>query len=252
MMNAEHYSDPTASVAVQRVSKPVYSSTPAYVPGKYKESIRIPSDTPISKRSMEEISPALRSCIKSYGDPVACISCSSQCEYGKRAVEILEEDTRPVKSIITSNKGTMANKVRSMQEYQKAIESGDVFQYAYDHSKSRGNDPKRKKAAAFARVSFWRKTYGSIIKEDSTAASSKKVIDDEPHLKQMPCLSKKVEAEESAGADMEKVFSDKVRALTLSLEDVQNEIEKLSMDKEKIEEQISAIKTTASILGFSL
>lgn len=268
MLNSEHYSDPTASMAVNEVAKqqPMrFNSTPSYVADTTHKPWRIPYQTiPVEEMCMDELKPYINSCAKSKRDPMICIDCNPGCVFGRRAIELMEQATKPIEEKKV-NPGTIANRQRSIREYQAAIASGDVMKYAIEHAKS--PDMKRAKAAASARVAFWRKKYGALIKEtpvvkqepalDEILADEKH--EEEPHLMQMPCLSKKVAAEREAAAKeaeasagITQVFASKLKSLRDELAGIQSRIDGLLDEKNTIEKQISAIEATAGMLNVKL
>lgn len=227
MLNAEHYKDPTATQAVKEVSKaqpityfnkPVYVS-PANVQRTPHKSINIEDMT------LEDIRPHVYNCAKSRMNLHACTECNPGCVFGRRVIELLKQESNP--EPIRSNKGPTKNRIRSMKEYQAAIASGDVFQYALEHAKSQ--DPKKAKAAAWARVNFWRKNYGALIKE--------------------PPKQVKHSAE---GANVAKVFTDKLAALRGELKDIRGQIKVLKSKEDALKKQIDTIKETASMLNVGI
>lgn len=263
MLNAEHYHDPTASRAIEKLSRrelnasrnqTKYYTKPVYVASKPRNMAEKPPE--ISNMNMEELSPYINSCAKACMDPMKCIDCGSQCVYGKRAVELMEQETKPKKV----NRGTITMRMKAMQEYQAAIDSGDVLKYAIEHAKSK--DPKRAKAAAAARVAFWRKNYGALIKETpkKDPVPVEKVIAEEPKpLIDMPCLSKKVAAERAAAeaksaesASIVQVFAEKLESLRKAVADIQRQVEELNSNKDSIEQQIATIEATAGLLGVAI
>lgn len=270
MLNSEHYHDPTASLAINEVAKhqPAdgmrFYSTPAYVAGS------LPSRTPpyktirVEEMDMTELKPYINSCAKSKMNPMTCIDCNPGCVFGRRAIELMEQATNPTEPK-KMTKAAITNQQKSIREYQAAIASGNVLKYAFEHAKS--PDPKRAKAAAAARVAFWRKNYGALIKETPShipaevpdvnqADESKEEI---PHLMQMPCLSKKVAAERKAAVretdastDVAQVFRDKLSTLNDAITKIQAQITELMSDQERIAKQIQTIKDSAEVLGVSI
>lgn len=267
MRNHEHYIDPTASIAVKEVARtqPMrFYSTPAYVAGQSQQSNPFKPSTPIGEMDMAELKPYINSCAKSKMDPMVCIDCTPGCVFGRRAIELMEQATKPAETEKV-NKAAVANRTRSIREYQAAIDSGDVMKYAMEHAKS--PDPKRAKAAAAARVAFWRKNYGALIKETPrekpTQVPVAELIDnapeEQPHLMQMPCLSKKVAAERAAAAKeaeanpgIAQVFMNKLNSLKDAMEKIQQQIDDLTSNRDEIARQISAIEETAGVLDVVL
>ena len=259
MRNSEYYNDPTASRAVNEVSKkqPIqYMSKPAYVSRKAEKKFPYPS-TKVEEMSMSELRPYILNCAKSKMNTLTCIGCEPGCTFGKRAVEIMEQETNP-KPTKGANRG-IGMRIKSMKEYQAAISSGDVMKYALEHAKS--SDPKKAKAAAAARVAFWRKNYGSLIKENPKPNKDpvpvQKLIEEneQPHLMQMPCLSKKVAAERKAAAkniDVAKVFADMIDTLKSSLCDIRKQMADLQKKEESMTKQIDTLEATACALGIEI
>ena len=273
MLNGEHYHDPTASKAVGKVSRrqqnanrnrTLYNTTPAYVTPKFR-SVRFPHESiDVEEMDMTELKPYIASCAKSQMDPMKCIDCNPGCVFGRRAIEIMEKETRPTEPKKV-NRGTITMRQKAIKEYQAAIDSGDVLKYALEHAKSK--DPKKAKAAAAARVAFWRKNYGMLIKENPAPEKDpvpvekiiEEVPEEQPHLMQMPCLSKKVAAEREAAAkvaeensNITKVFTAKLNALKDSLVEIQRQMDELKSNKDSIEDQIRTIEATAGMLNVAI
>lgn len=65
-------------------------------------------------------------CGKSHGDPYVCIDCPSSCSFGKRAIELLEIQTKG--NIVPMNKKQMydaSRKLESMENYLEAMKQSD-------------------------------------------------------------------------------------------------------------------------------
>ena len=256
MLNAEHYKDPTATQAMKEVSKaqPItYFSKPAYVSPTHAQRVRHKSIN-IEDMSLEDIRPHVYNCAKSKMNLQTCTECNPGCVFGRRVIELLKQESN--QTPVRSNKGPTKNRIRSMQEYQAAIASGDVFQYALEHAKS--PDPKKAKAAAWARVNFWRKSYGALIKE-TPKPTQDPVSEEQPHLMQMPCLSKKVAAERAVAEkstvedkNVAKVFADKLASLHSELEDIRDQIGVLKSKEDAVKKQINTINETAAMLNIAL
>lgn len=253
-MNGEHYKDPTASQAVHQVSReqPLqYLSKPVYVRPQYTRKFPRSSQK-IEEMSMDDLRPHICNCAKAQMNPLTCVSCEPGCAFGKRAKELMEQESKPTKK---DNRG-VGKRIKSMQEYQAAIDSGDVMKYAMEHARS--SDPKKAKAAAAARVSFWRKNYGGLIKEHAVQ-SLDPIKEDKPHLSEMSCLSKKVAAERATAektvaesTDVVRVLSDKLASLRKEKNDVCERMISLKLKEDSINKQISAILETASALGITI
>ena len=269
MLNGEHYHDPTASRAVGKVSRrqqnaarnrTLYNSTPSYVTPKFN-SVRFPYETiNVDEMDMVELKPYINSCAKSCMNPINCIDCNPGCVFGRRAIEIMEQLTKPEEPKKV-NRGTITMRQKAMKEYQAAIDSGDVLKYAIEHAKS--SDPKKAKAAAVARVAFWRKNYGALIKENPKPVKDplpvEELVEEQPHLMQMPCLSKKVAAERAAkeqeekkSAEIAQVFTSKIESLRSVVADIQKQIDDLISNKDSIEKQIAQIEETAGLLDIAI
>ena len=223
-VNAEHYKDPTASQAVYEVSKeqPIqYLSTPAYVRPKNPPRFRH-SSVKVEEMSMDELMPYIHNCAKSKMTPRTCMNCNPGCVFGRRAKELMDQESSPVKNDMRG----VVRRVKAMQEYQAAIASGDVMRYALEHAKS--SDPKKAKAAAYARVAFWRKNYGGLIKEV-------------PKPKQDPVPEK--------NTDAARMFAEKLASLRKEGKKVHKQIEDLKLEEDSINKQINTILETASMLG---
>ena len=104
MLNGEHYHDPTASRAVGKVSRrqqnaarnrTLYNGTPSYVAPKFN-SVRFPHETiNVEEMDLTELRPYIKSCAKSRMDPMNCIDCNPGCVFGRRAIEVMDQLTKP-------------------------------------------------------------------------------------------------------------------------------------------------------------
>lgn len=224
MRNSEHYKDPTASQAVREVSReqPIqYLSTPAYVRPKNTPRFQH-SSIKVEEMNMTELRPYIYNCAKSKMSPLTCVDCNPGCTFGRRAKELMDQESKPIKN----DRRGIGRRIKAMQEYQAAIASGDVMKYALEHAKS--SDPKKAKAAAYARVAFWRKNYGGLIKEVS-----------KPKQDPVP----------TENTDAARMFTEKLASLRKEGKKVHKQIEDLKIKEDSIDKQINTILETASMLG---
>ena len=264
MLNAEHYNDPTASRAIGKampVSK--WKSEPAYVAPKVKVDKNL--SLAIAEMDMKQIKQQLKSCAKCNGDAWTCVGCVEDmggCAFGKRAVELLDNMTKAPseserKKALGRTKGTQVLVQKTILEYKAALDSGDPIKYIIDHANSNGTDA-QKKYLARAKLRRWEKSYGALIKTDKVQVREPVAVQEfvekveEPHLMQMPCLSKKVAAEREEQASIKQLFCTKLDALQKACDDVQAKIDELLEQKEKYANQISAMMTTAECLGVAI
>lgn len=267
MLNAEHYNDPTASRAIGKampVSK--WKSEPAYVAPKVKVDKNL--SLAIAEMDMKQIKQQLKSCAKCNGDAWTCVGCVEDmggCAFGKRAVELLDNMTKAPseserKKALGRTKGTQVLVQKTILEYKAALDSGDPIKYIIDHANSNGTDA-QKKYLARAKLRRWEKAYGALIKADKVQVREPVAVQEfvekveEPHLMQMPCLSKKVAAEREAQKENESIkqtFNRKMTALKEAMDDVQKQIDELLNLKKKYIAQLDAMITAAECLEIAL
>lgn len=261
LLNAEHYPDPTAGLAIssaQNTGKQrVFSATPVFTAGSPKNydvaRISMNRGMQVSEMTMEELKPHLRTCAQSLGDPLKCVECRGGCIFGTRATALLEIETRS-KSIkqIAGEKGAQIRKNRAMCEYAAALSSEDPIQYIIDHSNFKG-DAVSARYSANAKLKRWKDTYGELPANVSDQKPA------QPHLLQMPCLSKKVAAEEAAKEDENRktqgasdIFITKLKDLREQLSSIQEQIDALVSNRDLIQHQISQIEDTAGLLDIAI
>lgn len=99
-------------------------------------------------------------CSKYGKDPTKCIDCPSLdgCPAGKRAIEILEDATGPVKSDIAkkANKGTMAMAAKARMKAEELTKVDDAIEYLVEHY---GNT----RAMAFQTIHRYEKKYPDLV-----------------------------------------------------------------------------------------
>lgn len=269
LLNAEHYQDPTAGMAIASIHnagrKRVFSATPSFtsqnVPDR-REAVRVSKDkaVPVSEMTMEEVKVHLRTCAQSHGDPLKCVECRGGCVFGTRAIDLLDRETRAKSpKQMGAEKGAQIMKNRAMLEYVAAIDSGDPIGYILGHSKfSKGGDAAL--YAARAKLKRWKEQYGALLPDKSSDQKETVVhVEEEPHLLQMPCLSKKVAAEKAAQEEKDKksqeiseVFTAKLKALREQIASIQEQIDALVSNKDLIQRQISQIEDTAGLLDIAI
>lgn len=269
MLNSEHYQDPTAGMAIASIHnagrKRVFSSTPSFtsqnVPDR-REAVRVSKDkaVPISEMTMDEVKVHLRTCAQSQGDPLKCVECRGGCAFGTRAVDLLDRETRSKSpKQMGAEKGAQIMKNRAKLEYVAAIDSGDPIRYILDHSKFRGDDTAARYAAN-AKLKRWRDKYGALLPtRDSDQNEVAVHVGEEPHLMQMPCLSKKVAAERAAQEERDRktqgvsdIFVAKLKTLRDQIASIQEQIDALTSNKDLIQHQISQIEATAGLLDIAI
>lgn len=86
------------------------------------------SDNSIFSISIENIKPRL--CKESHGDPYACIDCENVCTFGRRAVELLEKETKGTTKPMTKKQVFDASKkVRAMETYLEVMSAPNPVAY---------------------------------------------------------------------------------------------------------------------------
>lgn len=104
--------------------------------------------------SIPELKPYL--CGKTYGDPYVCIDCPAPCKFGKRAVELLEEETKAISSSMTKKKRyAKTRQIDAMQAYLAALKAPDPAQYVMKEY----NLPTIQKARQ--KLHSWKHVYGA-------------------------------------------------------------------------------------------
>ena len=271
ILNAEHYPDPTAALAIGSIhnagKKRVFSATPSFTSKdapEHRQTVRVSKDksVPVSEMTMEEVKVHLRTCAQAQGDPLKCVECKGGCVFGTRAIDLLDRETRAKSpKQMGAEKGAQILKNRAMLEYVAAIDSGDPIGYILDHSKfSKGGDAAL--YAARAKLKRWKEQYGALLPAKNSDQQETVVhihYGEEPHLMQMPCLSKKVAAEKAAQEEKDKksqeiseVFTAKLKALRDQIASIQEQIDALVSNKDLIQRQISQIEDTAGLLDIAI
>ena len=77
--------------------------------------------------SMTEIKPML--CGKSHGDPYVCIDCVSVCPFGKRAIELLEKETKGTKIMNKKQIVDATKRLEAMKNYIEVMNNPDPVAY---------------------------------------------------------------------------------------------------------------------------
>lgn len=262
LLNAEHYQDTTAGLAIASIhnagKKRVFSATPAFTSNKTQEcrqTVHVSKDisVPISDMTMDEVKVHLRTCAQSLGDPLKCLECKGGCAFGTRAIDLLDHATRSKsQQQLGAEKGAQAQKSKAMHEYAAAIDSGDPIKYILEHSKF-SVDAVAARYAATAKLKRWKEKYGDL------PARVSKQTPEEPHLMQMPCLSKKVAAEKAGQEEKDQrsqeisdVFTAKLKELRDQIASIQEQIDALTSNKDLIQRQISQIEDTAVLLDIAI
>lgn len=271
MLNSEHYQDPTAGMAIASIHnagrKRVFSATPSFTSQNVqdrREAVQVSKDkaVPISEMTMDEVKVHLRTCAQSQGDPLKCVECRGGCAFGTRAVDLLDRETRSKSpKQMGAEKGAQIMKNRAKLEYVAAIDSGDPIGYILGHSKFSGDDTAARYAAN-AKLKRWRDKYGALLpakNSDQTETVVHVHYGEEPHLMQMPCLSKKVATERAAQEEKDMkvqgisdVFVAKLKALRDQVASIQEQIDALTSNKDLIQHQISQIEATAGLLDIAI
>ena len=82
----------------------------------------------ISSMSMEKIKPLL--CGKSRGDAYVCIDCATTCPFGRRAIELLEKETKGETPPMTRKQICAATKkIEAMENYLEAMTQPNPVEY---------------------------------------------------------------------------------------------------------------------------
>ena len=82
----------------------------------------------ISSMPMEKIKPLL--CAKSRGDAYVCIYCNTTCPFGRRAIELLEKETKGTSKPMTRKQICDAKKrIEAMENYLDAMLQSDPVAY---------------------------------------------------------------------------------------------------------------------------
>ena len=266
MLNAEHYRDPTASIAITRASAPPPRRQPFGKSFKTEVSekpapmaIHLGREkwVPISEMNLDEVKQQLRNCGKANGDPNVCLKCMGGCAFGTRAAELMNEKIR--KSREYGSIGGQAMMRKTITAYQEALDSGDPLGYIINHSKMTG-DARQMIYQAKAKLKRWEHDYGAFVKKPNLVEEVKEMangIEEVPHLMQMPCLSKKVAAERAAqddgdSASATQVFSSKLDDLRRQVDEIAQQIADLTKKRDDVLGRIRTIETAAGYLEIAI
>ena len=246
--NSEHYIDPTASGAMDTVARtqPIaYGSVPVFVNDSAARQRQKVRGTKIEDMNLEELKVHIRSCAKARTNINNCANCTKDgpgCAFGRRAVVLLRQESNQVPVADTEPAGNVEPK--GLEAYKAAIASGDVFMYAFMHAKS--PDPQKAKAAAYVRVSSWRKKYGHLVKEPAEPKTRAPRKEKQSDLKEV--LTAKINEEvESLGK-----IDEKFRDLVHEKAKIATRIENLAAERKETLRNISALETAAALLGVKI
>lgn len=245
--NSEHYADPTASGAMDTVSRTqpiVYGNVPVFVNGQTTAQRQKARGKRIEDMTMDEVTTHIYSCAKAKMNVKNCAECTKDgpgCAFGRRAMALAGRDANQV--TVTEPEHTDAAEPRGLDAYRAAIESGDVLMYAFMHTKN--PDPKKAKAAAYVKVSTWRKKYGHLVDEPAAQkeAGGRVELTDMKRV-----MTSKIKEELESLKDIEAEFKDLVEKKAK----IASQIENLAANKHAVMQNINAISTTASMLGIKL
>ncbi len=181
-------------------------------------------DTKIPLMDMDELSPKL--CGKSHGNPYFCIDCTNQCVYGKRAVELLEEETKTAKKLTKKQQYSQKQRVEAMSNYVEAMQAEDPVRFVMTTYKIENVRSAKNK------IYQWQHNYGTNIRmvsdkikllESEIAASQAETDKDSPKVEkaEIEKISPTIQGEEKK---MTKRQEEKVS---------QSHLEKMRADLEK-------------------
>ena len=86
------------------------------------------NDTSIFSMSMDEIKPML--CAKSNGNALICIDCASVCPFGRRAIELLEKETKgTIKPMNRKQICDATKRIEAMENYLLVMKQPDPVAY---------------------------------------------------------------------------------------------------------------------------
>ena len=110
----------------------------------------------IASLSMSELKKML--CKESNGEPYYCIDCENQCAYGKRAVELVEAETRKNFKHLTKKEQYAAHqKCVAMENYLEAMAANDPIQFVINKYGSESEKVAKNK------IYQWQHNYGTNL-----------------------------------------------------------------------------------------
>lgn len=143
--------------------------------------------TSVFSMSMTEIKPML--CGKSHGDPFVCIDCVSVCPFGKRAIELLEKETKGTKIMNKKQIVDATKRLEAMKNYIEVMNKPDPVAYVkqkYNISVDR---------TAKNKIYQWQHNYGtnlSIVAHRIDEIQAE-IAASQPKIKEEPSVEKKAE-----------------------------------------------------------
>ena len=205
----------------------------------------------IFSMSMTEIKPML--CAKSKGDPYICIDCASVCPFGRRAIELLEKETKGTMKPMNRKQVFDATKrIEAMETYLEVMSAKDPVAYV----KTKFNITVDRTAKN--KIYQWQHNYGTNLnlvanrikeikaeiaasnikpKEESTIEKIAKIAQENPVI---PGEEKKPTKRQE-----EKISKHHLEQMRIDLEEeylsLEKQIEEHKKEIEKCEKRISAI-----------
>lgn len=214
------------------------------------------SDEAIDKMDMPEIKSRL--CFKSKGDPINCLECKGTCRYGRRAIQILEQETAPAQEPETELKYEIDERsiidlahlppkqkaAAAKKRYEDAIKQKDPVEYMmsrYGYTRTHAKN--------FLR---WQKKGGSETarKDQKKAEKNRQIIKTESAGKEadpMPVTNG------NAITQVMAELTQKIKTATTKSIEIEDEIKKLTEKKQKylddIKDFTEALKALRKIGG---
>lgn len=213
--------------------------------------------------SMTEIKPML--CGKSHGDPCVCIDCTNVCPFGRRAIELLEKETKGTKIMNKKQIADATKRIEAMKNYVEVMNKPDPVAYIkqkYNISVDR---------TAKNKIYQWQHNYGTNISVvmhrideiQAEIAASQPQMNEEPAeetkaVNSLKVPEKPIEEKKFTKRQEEKMSRDyleKMRAdleneylgLEKQIEDYKKGIEECEKKIETIVEKVKSIRAVLDI-----
>jgi hypothetical protein len=213
---------------------------------------------------MNEIKPML--CKDSHGDAYVCIDCTSSCDFGKRAVELLEKETKGLVGKMSKKQICDASRrVEAMENYLEAMSAPDpvgfvIQKYGCENIRIAKN-----------KIYQWQHNYGTNLGmisnrireiKDEIAASQTNVNKD-PVIKKDASVKENLQSNTIEDKKLTKRQEDKISQshleqmrldyedeylkLAKQIEDYKKEIEECENKMENIVDRIKSIRAVLDI-----
>ena len=195
-------------------------------------------DNRIPYMSMDEIHEKL--CAKSEGDPLACIDCEPKCPYGKRAVELIEKETKNVSIMNKKQLCDVTRRLTAMSNYLEAMSKENPVQFIMQKYGC------SKEPQARQKIHSWKHIYGgdmllvaTQVNELQNMVSNAQIVDKPEKRTSESCLLSVQELDHPTKRQEEKISQS---CLERTRRDLENDILKAEEEISEHEKAIQACK----------